>query len=111
MVAVLERAARSRRWPRQVAGDKAYSTPWLRAWLRERGIQPVIPTRRDQAREPDFEPRVYRGRNVVERLVCWLKESRRVATRYDKLAATYLAFVQLAFTRRLLRLLEFPNTT
>jgi transposase len=46
---------------------------------------------------------------VVERLVGWLKESRRVATRYDKLAASYLAFARLAIMRRLLRLLEFPN--
>ena len=41
----------------------------------------------------------YRERNVVERLVGRLKEYRRVATRYDKLAASYLAFVQLAALR------------
>ena len=41
----------------------------------------------------------YRERNVVERLVGWLKEFRRIATRYDKLAASYLAFVQLASIR------------
>jgi transposase len=43
---------------------------------------------------------LYRERNVVERLVGKLKEYRRVATRYDKLAASYLAFVQLAAIRR-----------
>jgi transposase len=42
---------------------------------------------------------LYRERNVVERLVGRLKEFRRVATRYDKLAASYLAFVQLASLR------------
>ena len=42
---------------------------------------------------------LYRERNVVERLVGWLKEYRRIATRYDKLAASYLAFVQLASIR------------
>ena len=42
---------------------------------------------------------LYRERNVVERLVSRLKEYRRIATRYDKLAASYLAFVQLASIR------------
>jgi transposase len=42
---------------------------------------------------------LYRERNVVERLAGWLKEYRRIATRYDKLAASYLAFVQLASIR------------
>jgi transposase len=42
---------------------------------------------------------LYRERNVVERLVGWLKEYRRIATRYDKLASSYLAFVQLAAIR------------
>jgi transposase len=42
---------------------------------------------------------LYRERNVVERLVGRLKEFRRIATRYDKLAASYLAFVQLASIR------------
>jgi transposase len=42
---------------------------------------------------------LYRERNVVERLVGRLKEYRRIATRYDKLAASYLAFVQLVAIR------------
>ena len=46
---------------------------------------------------------------MVERLIGWLKESRRVATRYDKLLEVYLAFVELAFLRRLLRVAEFSN--
>jgi transposase len=70
-----------------VAGDKAYSTPWLREWLRQRSIRAVIPTRSDQAEDQSFDSTAYRGRNVVERLAGWLKESRRVATRYEKLAA------------------------
>jgi transposase len=47
---------------------------------------------------------------VVERLVGWLKEARRVATRYDKLAIHYLAMVKLAMTRRILRIAVFPDT-
>jgi transposase len=46
-----------------------------------------------------MDRKLYRERNVVERLVGRLKEYRRIATRYDKLAASYLAFVQLAAIR------------
>lgn len=106
------RAALSlRRRPRRLTADKAYSVAWVRSWLRRRRIEPVIPTRCDQATDLGFDKRRYRQRNVVERLVGWLKESRRVATRYDKLATTFLGFVKLAMLRRLLRTAEFSNTT
>ncbi len=76
--------------------DKAYSAAWLLDTLRRRRIVPVIPSRSDQPENPDFDRETYRGRNLVERLVGELKRFRRVATRYDKLDAHYLAFVQLA---------------
>lgn len=69
----------------------------------------MIPSRSDQRPDPRFEWEDYRKRNVVERLVSWLKESRRVATRYEKLALTYLGMVKLAAIRRVLWTLEFPD--
>jgi transposase len=106
MVAALELAR-----PRGLIADKAYSVAWVRAWLRERRIQPVIPTRKDQRPDPDFDREQYRKRNVVERLVSWIKEARRVATRYEKLAMNYLGMVKLAMICRILRSLEFSNRT
>ena len=97
--------------PRQIVADKAYSVAWVRAWTRRRRVRPVIPTRCDQPPDASFDRAAYRGRNVVERLVGWLKESRRVATRYEKLATRFLAFVKLAMIRRLLRQGEFPDRT
>ena len=47
----------------------------------------------------------YRRRNVIERCVSWLKECRRVATRYDKLGVNYRAMIELAIVQRLVRLL------
>jgi transposase len=47
---------------------------------------------------------------VIERLIGWLKECRRLATRYEKYAQCYLAMVKLAFIRRCFRKLEFSNT-
>ena len=77
---------RRRRRPNAFAGDKAYSFPWIRMWLAKRRIEAVIPTRSNQPRER-LDKRKYRGRNVVERCIGWLKESCRVATRYETLAA------------------------
>ncbi|KAA1054460.1 Mobile element protein [Azospirillum argentinense] len=85
------------RWkPDAVIADKAYSAAWLLDVLRRKRIVPIIPSRADQPRNPDFDRAAYRRRNLVERLVGKLKQFRRVATRYDKLDAHYLAFVQIA---------------
>jgi transposase len=54
-----------------------------------------------------FSPYLYRARNLVERFFNKIKQCRRVATRYDKLAANYLAFVKLASSRIWLRAHEF----
>lgn len=99
-----------RRRPGAVAGDKAYSVPWIRAWLSRRGIETVIPTRKDQERQR-LNKRKYRRRNVVERCISWLKWCRRVATRYEKLAESFLGMVKLAMIQRCFRLLEPSNTT
>jgi transposase len=99
-----------RRRPDAVAGDKAYSVPRVRAWLSRRGIETVIPNRSDQPRVR-ISKRKYRGRNVVERCIGWLKWCRRIATRYEKLAESYLAMVKLAMIQRCNRLLEPSNRT
>lgn len=101
---------RRRRRPSAVAGDKGYSYPRIRRWLRRRGVEAVIPTRSDQPRER-LSKRKYRRRNVVERCIGWLKGCRRVATRYEKLAAHFLAIVKLAMIQRCLRLLDPSNRT
>ena len=104
-VRVPRRRGRPRRRPRRLAGDKGYSYPWIRQWLRRHGIKAVIPTRTDQRRRPGFDKDAYRRRNVVERCVNWLKESRALATRFDKLAVNFLATVKLAMLQRYLRIL------
>ena len=99
---------RVRTRPRAVAGDKGYSYDRFRRYLRRRKIKAVIPTRKDPRYRPGFDKETYRRRNVVERCVNWLKESRALATRFDKLAVNYLATVQLAILQRYLRKLA-PN--
>jgi transposase len=102
-VRIRRRGGRVRTRPRAVAGDKGYSYARVRRYLRRRKIKAVIPTRKDQRRRPGFDKPTYRRRNVVERCVNWLKESRALATRYDKLAVNYLTTVKLAILQRYLR--------
>lgn len=95
-----------RRRPRRLAGDKGYSYDHVRRWLRRHRVVPVIPTRSNQPREADFDGDAYRRRNVVERCVNWMKENRRLGTRYEKLAVSFLAMARLAMIRRYFRLLD-----
>ena len=102
-IPLLEEATAWPEQPAKVAGDKAYSAGWLREWLRERGITPVIAhPQTEHERTRRFDKASYRRRNVVERCVNSLKWFRRVATRYDKLATHYLAMVTIAIIFRLL---------
>jgi transposase len=87
---------RPRRRPAKLVGDKGYAFGSARRLLRRRGIAAVIPAKSDQRRRPSFDRVAYRGRNRVERSVGRLKQFRRVATRYDKRAVNYLAWVTLA---------------
>ena len=79
--------------PEALLADKGYDGDALVETLEERGITPVIPPKanRKLPRKTDFA--LYRERNLVERFYCKLKQYRAIATRYDKLANTFLAAV------------------
>jgi transposase len=79
-----------------VAGDKGYSSPTVRRYLKGRGVGAVIPTKADEVPDPAFDRDAYRERNVVERTINRLKQWRRIATRYEKRAANYLAMLTVA---------------
>jgi len=96
-------------WPERLAADKGYSYRHVRRWIKRHGIRGVIPTRKDQPRDLAFEKAQYRRRNIVERVVGWYKECRRLGTRYDKLAVNYVAFWLVAMMERDLRLLGFSD--
>lgn len=76
--------------------DKGYDGDDFRADIAERGATPVIPNKSNRKTLHPFDPDAYKGRNVIERSFCRLKDFRRVATRYDKLARNFLAAVFLA---------------
>lgn len=83
-------------WPEAVAGDKAYSTIAIRNWLSNHEIAAVIPYRANESGPKEYDREAYRERPIIERTINRLKRYRRIATRYDKLAETYLAMVTIA---------------
>ena len=80
------------------AADTAYDANGLRQFLAERGTMPVIPNNPTRKRYHRFDRDAYRRRNLVERMFCRLKDWRRIATRYDKLARNFISAVALAAT-------------
>ncbi len=99
-------------WPAQLAGDKGYSYDHLRRFLTSCGTQAVIPRRRDQPQPKGelLDQRTYRKRCRVEHAVGWLKECRRLSTRYEKLGLNFLAFVQLGIMLQYLKILDPSDT-
>ena len=79
----------------QLLGDKAYDSAELRADLKECGTKPVIPNRSNRNRPFSFNKKAYRQRHRIENAFCRLKDFRRIATRYDKLARNFLASICL----------------
>jgi len=86
--------------------DRGYDADWIRALAAKRRTWANIPPTSNRNEPICFSPYLYRVRNLVERFFNKTKYCRRVATRYDKLAANYLAFVQLASIRLWLRVNE-----
>ncbi len=81
--------------PKRLIADKAYDVDSLRRWLKARRIKAVIPSTATRTVPYPLDGRAYRRRNLIERLFCRLKNWRRVATRYDRLAQNYLSAVAL----------------
>ena len=109
VIRVPRRRGRPRQRPDHLTGDKGYSYPKCRIVLRRRGIRHVIPERKDQreqrakkgsagGRPPRFEAARYALRSWAERGMNRLKQWRRIATRYEKRGANYLAFATLVTT-------------
>jgi len=80
---------------RKLLGDKAYDSAELRQWLKHRGTKAVVPNRSNRKQPFSFDKRSYKQRHRIENAFCRLKDFRRIATRYDKLARNFLASVCL----------------
>lgn len=85
------------RFDRLIA-DRGYDTNAIRAAIAAKGAHAVIPSTTNRRSPIPYDRDAYKARNLVERLWCRLKDWRRIATRYDKLARNFLATALLAAT-------------
>ena len=93
-------------WPASLGGDKGYRADWIDEYLIDLGITPVIPSKENEDREArpvEFDRDAYRDRNIVERLIGWLKESRRIFSRFEKTAINFGGMLKMAFILQYLR--------
>jgi len=89
-----------------VVADKGYDANRVRAHIRAQGAIPNIPNRAHRKKKFRWRKAIYRERNHVERFFSKLKQFRRIATRYEKLGANFLAFIKIAAVRIWLRSIE-----
>lgn len=76
-----------------VLADRAYSTYEIIETLTEKGASVCIPPKANMKTIWDYDKNLYKSRNKIERFFYSLKNSRRIATRYDKLDNNFLSFV------------------
>lgn len=81
--------------PEEVVADKGYDSDELVQYIRDAGAKAVIPPRRNRSHKRRWDRQIYKDRNIIERFFCRLKQFRRIATRYDKLAERYASIVTL----------------
>ncbi len=79
-----------------VIADKGYDSEAFVTTVEERGAEAVIPPRSNRKQSRDYDRHLYKERNKAERFINRIKQNRRVATRYEKTARNFLAFVQVA---------------
>ena len=99
-------AGRPIAWPVALGGDKGYRADWIDQYLIDLEINPVIPSKSNEDRDDrpiEFDKEAYRNRHIVECLIGWLKESRRIFSRFEKTAKNYAGMIKLAFIRQYLR--------
>jgi transposase len=82
--------------PEAVIADKGYDSDAFVEAIETRGAEAVIPPKKNRLEPRGYDRHTYKERNLVERFWSKAKQFRRVATRYEKKAANFLAFVQVA---------------
>ena len=88
-----QRLIRRTKAAKKLLGDKAYDSAELWQWLSDRGTKPVIPNKSNRKQPFSFDKKSYKQRHLIENAFCRLKDFRRIATRYDRLARNFLASV------------------
>ena len=107
-ISIAQPIGRPRSRPGSAAADKAYSCRRIRDWLAAHGMTAVIPHKENALARHDrrvkFDKQAYRRRSIIENVIGWLKECRRVATRFEKLAINFHAMLQMAMIQNCLKI-------
>ena len=83
---------------RELLGDKGYDADWFRQALAERGIAACIPSKSNRKTPIDHDRVLYRERHKIENMFGRLKDWRRIHTRYDRCAHTFMSAICIAAT-------------
>ena len=95
--------------PKVLLADKGYDADFIREDMERRGCAAMIPTKRNRLIQLPVDAAIYALRNMVERCFNKLKNARRLATRYDKTADSYLGFIHIVSIRLWTR--QFVNAS
>jgi transposase len=79
-------------------GDRGYDADWLRQALADRGIEPCIPSKSNRKVPIPHDRTLYRQRHRIENMFGKLKDWRRIHTRYDRCAHTFMSAICIAAT-------------
>ena len=83
---------------KELLGDKGYDSDWFRTALTARGITPCIPPKSNRKVQYHYDKAVYKKRHLVENLFAKIKDWRRIHTRYDRCAHTFMSAICIAAT-------------
>lgn len=83
---------------KELLADKGYDSDWFRNALATRGITPCIPPTANRKIHHAYDKQLYRQRHKIENLFARLKDWRRIATRYDRCAHTFMSAIAIAAT-------------
>jgi len=81
---------------KSLTGDKGYDSDAFRNELMERGIEPCIPPKKNRKIQHHYDKELYKKRHKIENAFGWLKDWRRIATRYDRCAHTFFSAICIA---------------
>ena len=79
-----------------LSGDKGYDSLAFREALKDRGIEPCIPPRKNRKIQFGYDKALYKQRHKIENMFGWIKDWRRVGTRYDRCAHTFMSAIFIA---------------
>lgn len=79
-----------------ILADKGYDADWFRNALKDKGIEPCIPSRRSRKHPIPHDKERYKARHKIENMFARLKDWRRIATRYDRCPEIFLSAITLA---------------